>query len=65
MTLNTEKLHDDLLVHCNGTSRKEVCKRIGTSPSIFYNLRNRSDIKSSTLIKILKELGTDLKEYLV
>jgi hypothetical protein len=67
MTLDTDKLHDDLLRHCNylDKTQTEVCRDLGLSRTIFQVLKRGGDIYSSTLIKLINEMNKDLKEYLV
>lgn len=67
MTLDHETLEFDMMskVKTDGTTQELAARKMGIAPIVFRNVRNFSDIKISTYLKIVEWLGKQPNDYII
>lgn len=66
MNLDHDLLHTEILIKLSkkNKSQRSLCKELDMHKDVIRGLRKGIDIKSSSLIKLIKWLDQDLRKYL-
>lgn len=65
MTLDTDRIFEDLWNLTEDKTRKQIAKEIGVSPAIFVRLADGvNDFRISTYIKLVKYLDKPFDHYI-